>query len=131
MVNINSDATFDVSYLKANQIIQSSGTIFKLKNQSLIECNTYIDNNVSANVDAQAGSAGSLIEGDNAVAVIKAKKFAFNTGAPTENGTMKFDCFMFRTPSATSKIVLDGKFYKQDLTTEIIPFFPGTQIYRM
>ena len=131
VVNINSDATFDVSYLKANKIIQSSGTIFKLKNQSLIECNTYTDNNSSENINTQAGSAASLIEGDNAVAVIKAKKFAFNTGAPTENGTMKFDCFMFRTPSATSKIVLDGKFYKQDLTTEIIPYFPGTQIFRI
>ena len=131
VVNINSYGTFSVSYLKANKIIQSSGTIFKLKNQSLIECNTYTDNNSSDNINTQAGSAASLIEGDNAVAVIKAKKFAFNTGAPTENGTMKFDCFMFRTPSATSKIVLDGKFYKQDLTTEIIPFFPGTQIYRI
>lgn len=130
-VNINSLATFNVSYLKANKIIQSSGTIFKLKNQSLIECNTYIDNNSSDNINAQAGSAASSIEGDNAVAVIKAKKFAFNTGAPTENGTMKFDCFMFRTPSKTSKIVLDGKFYKQDLTTEIIPYFPGTQIFRI
>lgn len=131
VVNINSDATFDVSYLKANQIIQSSGTIFKLKNQSLIECDTYIDNNSSDNINAQAGSAASSIEGDNAVAVIKANKFAFNTGAPTENGTMKFDCFMFRTPSATSKIVLDGKFYQQNLTTEIIPYFPGTQIFRI
>lgn len=130
-VNINSYATFDVSYLKADKIIQSSGTIFKLKNQSLIECDTYIDNNSSDNIDAQAGNAGSVIEGDNAVAVIKANKFAFNTGAPIENGTMKFDCFMFRTPSATSKIVLDGKFYQQNLTTEIIPFFPGTHIYRI
>lgn len=130
-VNINSLATFNVSYLKANKIIQSSGTIFKLKAQSLIECNTYIDNNSSDNINAQAGSAASLIEGDNAVAVIKAKKFAFNTGSPTENGTMKFDCFMFRTPSETSKIVLDGKFYQQNLTTEIIPYFPGTQIFRI
>lgn len=129
-VNINSSSTFSVSYLKADEIIQSSGTIFKLKNQSLIECDTYIDNNSSDNIDTQAGSAGSVIEGDNAVAVIKANKFAFNTGAPTENGTMKFDCFMFRT-SATSKIVLDGKFYQQNLTTEIIPFFPGAQIYRI
>lgn len=129
-VNINSSSTFSVSYLKADEIIQSSGTIFKLKNQSLIECDTYIDNNSSDNIDTQAGSAGSVIEGDNAVAVIKANKFAFNTGAPTENGTMKFDCFMFRT-SATSKIVLDGKFYQQNLTTEIIPFFPGAHIYRI
>ena len=129
-VNINSLSTFSVSYLKADEIIQSSGTIFKLKNQSLIECDTYIDNNSSDNINAQAGSAGSVIEGDNAVAVIKANKFAFNTGAPTENGTMKFDCFMFRT-SATSKIVLDGKFYQQNLTTEIIPFFPGAHIYRI
>ena len=36
-VNINSSSTFSVSYLKADEIIQSSGTIFKLKNQSLIE----------------------------------------------------------------------------------------------
>lgn len=129
-VNINSGATFDVSYLKANKIIQSSGTKFKLKNQSLIECDTYIDNNSSDNIDTQAGSAGSVIEGDNAVAVLKANKFAFNTGAPTEDGTMKFNCFMFRT-SATSKIVLDGKFYQQNLKTEIIPFFPGTHIYRI
>lgn len=129
-VNINSSSTFSVSYLKADEIIQSSETIFKLKNQSLIECDTYIDNNSSDNIDTQAGSAGSVIEGDNAVAVIKANKFAFNTGAPTENGTMKFDCFMFRT-SATSKIVLDGKFYQQNLTTEIIPFFPGAHIYRI
>lgn len=129
-VNINSSSTFSVSYLKADEIIQSSGTIFKLKNQSLIECDTYIDNNSSDNIDTQAGSAGSVIEGDNAVAVIKANKFAFNTRAPTENGTMKFDCFMFRT-SATSKIVLDGKFYQQNLTTEIIPFFPGAHIYRI
>lgn len=129
-VNINSSSTFSVSYLKADEIIQSSGTIFKLKNQSLIECDTYIDNNSSDNIDTQAGSAGSVIEGDNAVAVIKANKFAFNTGAPTENGTMKFDCFMFRT-SATSKIVLDGKFYQKNLTTEIIPFFPGAHIYRI
>lgn len=129
-VNINSSSTFSVSYLKADEIIQSSGTIFKLKNQSLIECDTYIDNNSSDNIDTQAGSAGSVIEGDNAVAVIKANKFAFKTGAPTENGTMKFDCFMFRT-SATSKIVLDGKFYQQNLTTEIIPFFPGAHIYRI
>lgn len=130
-VNVNSGSELHISYLKAGDIIQSSGCKFILKDQSLIECNTYTDNNSSDNIDTQAGSASSLIEGDNAVAVIKAKKFAFNTGAPTENGTMKFDCFMFRTPSATSKIVLDGKFYQQDLTTEIIPFFPGTQIYRI
>lgn len=130
-VNVNSGSELHISYLKAGDIIQSSGCKFILKDQSLIECNTYTDNNSSDNIDTQAGSASSLIEGDNAVAVIKAKKFAFNTGAPTENGTMKFDCFMFRTPSATSKIVLDGKFYQQDLTTEIIPFFSGTQIYRI
>lgn len=130
-VNVNSGSELHISYLKAGDIIQSSGCKFILKDQSLIECNTYRDNNSSDNIDTQAGSASSLIEGDNAVAVIKANKFAFNTGAPTENGTMKFDCFMFRTPSATSKIVLDGKFYQQDLTTEIIPFFPGTQIYRI
>lgn len=130
-VNVNSGSELHISYLKAGDIIQSSGCKFILKDQSLIECNTYTDNNSSDNIDTQAGSASSLIEGDNAVAVIKAKKFAFNTEAPTENGTMKFDCFMFRTPSATSKIVLDGKFYQQDLTTEIIPFFPGTQIYRI
>lgn len=130
-VNVNSGSELHISYLKAGDIIQSSGCKFILKDQSLIECNTYTDNNSSDNIDTQAGSASSLIEGDNAVAVIKANKFAFNTGAPTENGTMKFDCFMFRTPSATSKIVLDGKFYQQDLTTEIIPFFPGTQIYRI
>lgn len=130
-VNVNSGSELHISYLKAGDIIQSSGCKFILKDQSLIECNTYKDNNSSDNIDTQAGSASSLIEGDNAVAVIKANKFAFNTGAPTENGTMKFDCFMFRTPSATSKIVLDGKFYQQDLTTEIIPFFPGTQIYRI
>lgn len=130
-VHVNSGSELHISYLKAGDIIQSSGCKFILKDQSLIECNTYTDNNSSDNIDTQAGSASSLIEGDNAVAVIKANKFAFNTGAPTENGTMKFDCFMFRTPSATSKIVLDGKFYQQDLTTEIIPFFPGTQIYRI
>lgn len=130
-VNVNSGSELHISYLKAGDIIQSSGCKFILKDQSLIECNTYTDNNSSDNIDTQAGSASSLIEGDNAVAVIKANKFAFNTGAPTENGTMKFACFMFRTPSATSKIVLDGKFYQQNLTTEIIPFFPGTQIYRI
>lgn len=132
-VNVNSGSELHISYLKAGDIIQSSGCKFILKDQSLIECNTYTDNNTSNDWDINnnVSNAGSLIEGDNAVAVIKAKKFAFNTGAPTEDGTMKFDCFMFRTPSATSKIVLDGKFYKQDLTTEIIPFFPGTQIYRI
>lgn len=132
-VNVNSGSELHISYLKAGDIIQSSGCKFILKDQSLIECNTYTDNNASDdwNINNNVSNAGSLIEGDNAVAVIKAKKFAFNTGSPTEDGTMKFDCFMFRTPSATSKIVLDGKFYKQDLTTEIIPFFPGTQIYRI
>lgn len=132
-VNVNSGSELHISYLKAGDIIQSSGCKFILKDQSLIECNTYTDNNASDdwNINNNVSNAGSLIEGDNAVAVIKAKKFAFNTGAPTENGTMKFNCFMFRTPSATSKIVLDGKFYQQNLTTEIIPFFPGTQIYRI
>lgn len=131
-VNVNSGSELHISYLKAGDIIQSSGCKFILKDQSLIECNTYTDNNASDDwsINNNVSNAGSLIEGDNAVAVIKANKFAFNTGSPIE-GTMKFDCFMFRTPSATSKIVLDGKFYKQDLTTEIIPFFPGTQIYRI
>lgn len=37
---------------------------------------------------------------------------------------------MFRTPGDYAKIVLDGKFYKKDdLTTEIEPYFPGARIY--
>ena len=128
-VNINSDSKVSVSYLKAKDIIQSSGTAFILKDQSFIECETYTDNNAGSEATSDAQNAESVLLGDNSKAVIKADKFAFNTGSPLENGTQKYDCFMFRTPGTNAKIVLDGKFYKQDLTTEILPSFPGQQIY--
>lgn len=128
-VNINSDSKVYVSYLKAKNIIQSSGTAFILKDQSFIECETYTDNNAGSQATSDAQNAESVLLGDKAKAVIKADKFAFNTGAPLENGTQKYDCFMFRTPGTNAKIVLDGKFYKKDSTTEILPYFPGQQIY--
>lgn len=128
-VNINSDSKVSVSYLKAKDIIQSSSTAFILKDQSFIECETYTDNNAGSEATSDAQNAESVLLGDNAKAVIKADKFAFNTGGPLENGTEKYDCFMFRTPGSNSKIVLDGKFYKQNLETEILPYFPGQQIY--
>lgn len=128
-VNINSDSKVSVSYLKAKNIIQSSGTAFILKDQSLIECETYVDHNQGSNVNADAQNAESILLGDNAQAVIKADKFGFNTGAPLENGTQKYECFMFRTPGENSKIVLDGKYYNEKLDTEILPYFPGQQIY--
>lgn len=128
-VNINSDSKVSVSYLKAKNIIQSSNTAFILKDQSFIECETYTDNNAGSQATSDAQNAESVLLGDNSKAVIKADKFAFNTGAPLENGTQKYDCFMFRTPGTKAKIALDGKFYKQDLTTEILPYFPGQHIY--
>lgn len=128
-VNINSDSKVSVSYLKAKNIIQSSNTAFILKDQSFIECETYTDNNAGSKATSDAQNAESVLLGDNSKAVIKADKFAFNTGAPLENGTQKYDCFMFRTPGTKAKIALDGKFYKQDLTTEILPYFPGQHIY--
>lgn len=128
-VNINSDSKVSVSYLKAKNIIQSSNTAFILKDQSFIECETYTDNNAGSKATSDAQNAESVLLGDNSKAVIKADKFAFNTGAPLEDGTQKYDCFMFRTPGTKAKIALDGKFYKQDLTTEILPYFPGQHIY--
>ena len=128
-VNINSYSKVSVSYLKAKNIIQSSNTAFILKDQSFIECETYTDNNAGSQATSDAQNAESVLLGDNSKAVIKADKFAFNTGAPLENLTQKYDCFMFRTPGKKAKIALDGKFYKQDLTTEILPSFPGQQIY--
>lgn len=128
-VNINSDSKVSVSYLKAKNIIQSSGTAFILKDQSFIECETYTDHNAGSQATSDAQNAESVLLGDKAKAVIKADKFAFNTGAPLENGTQKYDCFMFRTPGTNAKIVLDGKFYKKDFSTEILPYFPGQQIY--
>lgn len=127
--NVNSGAEVHVSYLKAKDIIQSSGIKFVLKDQSFIECETYTDNNGGSQATSDAQNAESVLLGDNSKAVIKADKFAFNTGGPLETGTEKYDCFMFRTPGTNAKIVLDGKFYKQDLTTEILPSFPGQQIY--
>lgn len=129
-MNVNSGTYLYVKYLKAKKIIESSGANIVLANQSYIECEEFEDNNADNYYwKACMNGSGSKLEGDNAVAVIKADKFSFNTGGPTETGTEKYDCFMFATPSKTSKIVLDGKFYKQDKTTEIIPSFPGTQIY--
>lgn len=88
-----------------------------------------MDHNQGSNVNADAQNAESILLGDNAQAVIKADKFGFNTGAPLENGTQKYECFMFRTPGENSKIVLDGKYYNEKLDTEILPYFSGQQIY--
>lgn len=129
--NVNSGAEVHVSYLKAKDIIQSSGVKFVLKDQSLIECETYVDHNQGGNANADAQNAESILLGDNAQAVIKAEKFGFNHGGPIdESGTIKkYECFMFRTPGTNSKIVLDGKYYNENLDTEILPYFPGQQIY--
>lgn len=130
-ININSNSIVSVSYLKAKTIKQSSGTSFILKDQSLIECEEYDDQNAGEEATSDAQNSGSVILGDNAQAVVKADRFVFNTGGPLENGTEKYNCFMFRTPSKTSKIILDGKYYRKsgENYIEILPYFPGAQIY--
>lgn len=130
-LNINSNSIVSVSYLKAKSIKQSSGTSFILKDQSLIECEEYDDQNAGSEATSDAQNAGSVLLGDNAKAVVKADRFIFNTGGPLENGTEKYNCFMFRTPSKTSKIILDGKYYRKngENYVEIFPYFPGAQIY--
>lgn len=129
-LNINSNSIVSVSYLKAKSIKQSSGTSFILKDQSLIECDVYDDQNAGSEATSDAQNAGSVLLGDNATAVVKANKFIFNTGGPLENGTEKYDCFMFRTNS-TSKIILDGKYYRKNGENyiEILPYFPGARIF--
>ena len=131
--DINSNSEIHISYMKAGEIIQSSGCVFVLKDQSLIECDTYTNNNDADewNINNNAENGKSILIGDNAQAVIKADKFVFNTKGPIENGTEKYNTYMFRTPSETSKIILDGGFYRKsgENYIEILPYFPGAQIY--
>lgn len=136
-LNINSGSTLYVKYLKGKKIIESSGANIRLANQSYIECDVFENNNCDnydwKNTQTNVSTLeGGDTEANPAVAVIKAKKFAFNNGSPIDNtpDNKKFNCFMFRTPGDYAKIVLDGKFYKKDdQTTEIEPYFPGARIY--
>lgn len=136
-LNINSGGTLYVKYLKGKKIIESSGANIRLANQSYIECDVFENNNCDnydwKNTQTNVSTLeGGDTEANPAVAVIKAKKFAFNNGTAIDNTTenKKYNCFMFRTPGDYAKIVLDGKFYKKDdLTTEIEPYFPGARIY--
>jgi len=125
-------AELHVGYLKAENITQAVGSNIILKSQSFIDCNdTYFNHNNDA--------AGSKLEGDNAVAVIKASKIKWNTGSPVyetnEDGTTNYnkvkgyEIDAFKTPGTNSKLLFDGQFYAANIADPITPLFLDQDCY--
>lgn len=107
-VNINTAGTaLHAKYLECSKFIQNSGAKLILSDQSYINCSGEF---ASYNND----TSYSILEGDDAKAVIKADKFFFNNGAPQKDdaGEEYFLVKMFSTPGKNNpQIVADGTFY--------------------
>ena len=107
-VNINTAGTaLHAKYLECSKFTQNSGAKLILSDQSYINCSGEF---ASYNND----TSYSILEGDDAKAVIKADKFFFNNGAPQKDdaGEEYFLVKMFSTPGKNNpQIVADGTFY--------------------
>lgn len=106
-VYITDNTALHAKYLKCSKFIQNSGAKLILSDQSYINCSGEF---ASYNND----TSYSILEGDDAKAVIKADKFFFNNGAPQNDdaGEEYFLVKMFSTPGKNNpQIVADGIFY--------------------
>lgn len=107
-VNINTAGTaLHAKYLECSKFTQNSGAKLILSDQSYINCSGEF---ASYNND----TSYSILEGDDAKAVIKADKFFFNNGASQKDdaGEEYFLVKMFSTPGKNNpQIVADGTFY--------------------
>lgn len=106
-VYITDNTALHAKYLKCSKFIQNSGAKLILSYQSYINCSGEF---ASYNND----TSYSILEGDDAKAVIKADKFFFNNGAPQNDdaGEEYFLVKMFSTPGKNNpQIVADGTFY--------------------
>ena len=126
-LDVNSGGEIHIDYLSANNITLSSGSSIVMKDKSMINCaGTLASNNQD--------TSHNYLEGDNAVAVVKASTITFNNGAPIENTDAnqekkKYEITMFGTPGNNSKIILDGTFKINN--EEIIPVCANANIYPM
>lgn len=126
-LDVNSGGEIHIDYLSANNITLSSGSSIVMKDKSMINCaGTLASNNQD--------TSHNYLEGDNAVAVVKASTITFNNGAPIENTDAnqekkKYEITMFGTPRNNSKIILDGVFKVNN--EEIIPVCANANIYPM
>lgn len=106
-VYITDNTALHAKYLKCSKFTQNSGAKLILSYQSYINCSGEF---ASYNND----TSYSILEGDDAKAVIKADKFFFNNGAPQNDdaGEEYFLVKMFSTPGKNNpQIVADGTFY--------------------
>lgn len=106
-VYITDNTALHAKYLKCSKFTQNSGAKLILSGQSYINCSGEF---ASYNND----TSYSILEGDDAKAVIKADKFFFNNGAPQNDdaGEEYFLVKMFSTPGKNNpQIVADGTFY--------------------
>lgn len=106
-VNLNDGSALHAKYLECSKFTQNSGAKLILSDQSYINCSGEF---ASYNND----TSYSILEGDDAKAVIKADKFFFNNGAPQNDdaGEEYFLVKMFSTPGKNNpQIVADGTFY--------------------
>ena len=106
-VYITDNTALHAKYLKCSKFIQNPGAKLILSDQSYINCSGEF---ASYNND----TSYSILEGDDAKAVIKADKFFFNNGAPQNDdaGEEYFLVKMFSTPGKNNpQIVADGTFY--------------------
>ena len=106
-VYITDNTALHAKYLECSKFTQNSGAKLILSDQSYIKCSGEF---ASYNND----TSYSILEGDDAKAVIKADKFFFNNGAPQNDdaGEEYFLVKMFSTPGKNNpQIVADGTFY--------------------
>lgn len=106
-VYITDNTALHAKYLKCSKFTQNSGAKLILSDLSYINCSGEF---ASYNND----TSYSILEGDDAKAVIKADKFFFNNGAPQNDdaGEEYFLVKMFSTPGKNNpQIVADGTFY--------------------
>lgn len=106
-VYITDNTALHAKYLKCSKFTQNSGAKLILSDKSYINCSGEF---ASYNND----TSYSILEGDDAKAVIKADKFFFNNGAPQNDdaGEEYFLVKMFSTPGKNNpQIVADGTFY--------------------
>lgn len=106
-VYITDNTALHAKYLKCSKFTQNSGAKLILSDQSYINCSGEF---ASYNND----TSYSILEGDDAKAVIKADKFFFNNGAPQNDDASEeyFLVKMFSTPGKNNpQIVADGTFY--------------------
>lgn len=123
-LDVNSGGEMHIDYLSANNITLSSNSSIVMKDKSMINCaGTLASNNQD--------TSHNYLEGDNAVAVVKASTITFNNGAPIESTEekKKYEITMFGTPGNNSKIILDGTFKINN--EEITPVCANANIYPM